>query len=222
MINELQPVVSAIFSQIRAIIAEQGKVTLALSGGSSVKNIYGAIVNYADELDNKHWSKVTFVLADERLVPIDSIESNSGMIKELLIEPLIHDSKITSSQFLAVDNQNRDKAAIHYSVLIENIDIAILGVGEDGHIASLFPLSDELDQFEPQYLYVEDSPKPPPKRITMSPMMVQNCKSVFLLFFEERKRAALQEFSDKKIDYKHCPAKIAIESDKCYLVTNLV
>lgn len=77
---------------------------------------------------------------------------------------------------------------------VGNIDIALFGVGEDGHVASLFPKHPALEIPGVRYLDVENSPKPPPSRISVSLDLVKEIPDPFVFFMGESKRNAFERF----------------------------
>ena len=122
---------------------DAGARTIALSGGSTPKPLYD-LLGQSDELPEK---PITWVLVDERYVPIDDPQSNAGMIEKTLFAR----GKPTSHKFLrfkteigdparTADEFEREWRDLH----IERLDIALLGVGDDGHTASLFPDTEVL------------------------------------------------------------------------------
>ena len=123
-------------------IAEKGKASIAVSGGSTPKGFFKAL----SEKDIP-WNKVTITLADERWVNIDSDASNTRLVHENLLQ-----NKAQSAKFFHVkqggllcDETLADlNLAANTSLL--PLDVLILGMGEDGHTASLFPCSDQIKQ----------------------------------------------------------------------------
>src|SRR5688500_7255561 len=126
---------------------------VALSGGSTPKSLYGLLSRkFKDKID---WSKVFFFFSDERNVLPDDKKSNFRMAKENLFEPL----KIPVEQILQWDTdlENPEKIAVEYETgaivffaLCENefprFDLILLGMGDDGHTASLFPFTKALKE----------------------------------------------------------------------------
>ncbi len=117
-------------------IQQRGRFTVALSGGSTPKAIYERLAG--EKLD---WSKIWLFWSDERAVPPDHPESNYGMAMESFKKVPIPPSQI----FRMVAESNIEKNALDYEEKIKHIlghhlfDLVMLGVGEDGHTASLFP-----------------------------------------------------------------------------------
>ena len=158
-----------------ASIAAKGSFTIALSGGSLVKALEGVIGR--SDIDFTRWY-VFFV--DERVVPLSSPDSNYAAAQEALLRKV----PIPASHIIPIkEGLPAAQAAEHYagrmldlpdSVLPRTasgfpvLDLVLLGVGPDGHVASLFPNRKETAATSGWILPVTDSPKPPSARITMT------------------------------------------------------
>jgi 6-phosphogluconolactonase len=133
-------------------IDRDGQFTVSLSGGSTPKALYRLLSSeYGDSID---WSRVSFFFGDERFVPIDSNESNFRMVNEALFEPLrIPDSNIfrwktelDTAEVAAADYDTRMSSYFELSPgQLPQFDLTLLGLGEDGHTASLFPDTTALE-----------------------------------------------------------------------------
>jgi len=108
-------------------LRRKDRINIALAGGKTPMEFYRLLSK-----QNLPWEKFSFFLTDERFVPLDSDKSNYKNIKENLGE---------KAKLYPVDTSLPiDRACVEYSKLLpESLDIALLGVGEDGHTASLFP-----------------------------------------------------------------------------------
>jgi len=174
---------------------------VALSGGRIAQKFFTSTVKYA-KARKISFGRVHFFWADERCVPPDDVESNFRLAKELLFAPL----KISEAQVNHIHGGNSPEAAAKTaSAEISKIvplnaagqpvlDLIFLGMGEDGHVASLFPnASVEIVNNAKPFLAVENSPKPPFRRISMSYAIIAAAKQVWILASGADKEAALRE-----------------------------
>ncbi len=179
---------------------------VALSGGRITQKFFSAVVELlregrrAGDPDSRDGGTpslphVHFFWADERCVPPSDAESNFKMADELLFRPLgiapdkIHRIRGEDSPAAAVKN-----AGAELSRLAAPLDLIFLGMGEDGHIASLFPnASSEILHCAAPYLAVTNSPKPPPNRVSLSYAAIVAARQVWVLASGPGKAAALAE-----------------------------
>jgi 6-phosphogluconolactonase len=114
--------------------ATTGVCTIALSGGSTPKKLHAILA--ARGRDAAPWDRIALYFGDERGVPPDHADSNYRMAKETLIDPL----KLTNVHRMEAERADRDRAADDYAkILPAAFDLVLLGMGPDGHTASLFP-----------------------------------------------------------------------------------
>jgi 6-phosphogluconolactonase len=121
-------------------IKERGLFNCALSGGSTPKKIFNTLALHKNALD---WTKVRLYFSDERWVPQDHPDSNAFMAWNAGFKDLVSPAQF----FPMAQGDDPEKAAADYNRLIENVsfDLIMLGVGEDGHTASLFPKTHALE-----------------------------------------------------------------------------
>jgi len=177
----------------RAAQGARGRFTLAVPGGSVAERFLPAMV--AQDID---WSSVDVFFCDERCVPPQSADSNFGAIERLLLEPL--GAERPRVHRMAGEDPDPERAARDYAETLRFVlgsppvlDLALLGVGEDGHIASLFPGRPALHAIEPHVLVEEASPKPPPLRLTLSLDVLAGAREVIVAAFGTPKAAAMAE-----------------------------
>lgn len=176
---------------------------VALSGGRIAKRFLEAVARPPDS-NNSDWSSVHFFWSDERCVPADDPESNFGLAHDLLLAPL----KIAKAQIHRVRGEDppamaaaEAEAELRRIVPVEPggqqpLDLVFLGMGEDGHVASLFPgESEELMASETVYRPVI-AVKPPPHRVTMSYATISAARQTWVLASGAGKEAALRESLD--------------------------
>ncbi|XP_076031526.1 6-phosphogluconolactonase [Oratosquilla oratoria] len=150
-------------------IAARGTFTIGLSGGSLVKFLCNGLPKIKTS-----WDKWLLFFCDERLVPFDSPDSTVNLYLEGLVgtTPLLRDQFVAIDPKLSVEAAARDysdKMRQHFvDCKWPNVDLLLLGMGPDGHTASLFPGHKLLAEDGLWIAPISDSPKPPPCRITMT------------------------------------------------------
>jgi 6-phosphogluconolactonase len=160
---------------LAAILPERAPRVL-LTGGTIAIAAYELL--RADALD---WSSVDFWFGDERYVPADLPDRNDGQARKAFL------NRVGATRIHAVaDNDcslSAAEAADLYamSLPIEPFDLALFGVGPDGHVASLFPGFAQLAEGNALAAAVFDSPKPPPVRITLTYTALNNSNAVWFL-----------------------------------------
>lgn len=166
-----------ILRQLARARAERGMAQLALSGGTTPGRTYELLAARAQELDDVHvW------FADERCVAPDDEDSNYRLAAQTLLRP----AAIPGERVHRMRGELGPQAgAEHYARELAGalpLDLVVLGIGPDGHVASLFPGAATLDAGEDALcLGVEDSPKPPPQRITLSLAVLRAARECVLL-----------------------------------------
>lgn len=130
-----------ICTQLQAGLDTNGKATLVVSGGSTPKGLFAAL-SPAD-LD---WKNVTVLLADERWVDESHADSNTAMVKRLLLQGAAADAKWIDFGAGNIDVEHELDRVKREVAELGAFDVVILGMGNDSHTASLFPCSIELDE----------------------------------------------------------------------------
>lgn len=174
---------------------------VALSGGRVTKKMFSAAVEMAQQR-RVSFQGVEFFWADERCVPPDDPESNYLLADQLLFKPAqIREQSVHRIKGELAPNSAAQLAAAELSLIADTklnsipfLDLVLLGMGEDGHVASLFP-GDSLtaNDLHSVFLVVEDSPKPPPKRVTLGHGPITTAREVWVLASGKGKEAALRE-----------------------------
>lgn len=192
-------------------LAARGEFRLGLSGGSTPEATYRLLAS-PEFRARVHWERADVYFADERDAPPTEPESNYWMIRKLLLEPAgippgnVHRMK--------ADSPDLDAAARAYEPLLgEPLDLLLLGVGEDGHTASLFPGSPLLRERSRRVAAVHDSPKPPPRRITILPPVIAAARQVAALVTGAGKAEAVARALEQEGPVEECPARLLRERD---------
>ncbi len=203
-----QAVAKAITSEILSAQTERGHVSLALSGGETPRNVYRSISRLQD-CQEICWSRVRFYFGDERLVePIDP-RSNYRLAKESLFDNL----PISSDQVRRIPGETNDPeqaAALYEALLPERFDVLLLGMGEDGHTASIFPGSAVAAEKERRVAMVKDAPKPPKGRITITPPVIKKARKTIMMVAGKNKADALSRVLEGSYNHSELPAQLAI------------
>jgi 6-phosphogluconolactonase len=194
-------------------IAAHGNFTLALSGGSTPKKLYAMLADepYRSQID---WTHVEIFWSDERCVPADDPESNYHMAQEVMLSKL----PIAASQVHRVpaDEPDHDAASQAYIEEMQHVfntngipafDLIQLGMGPEAHTASLFPHQASLH--ERQRLVMPVSvPKPPPPRLTFTPLLLNAAQHILFLVTGAEKAEALQAVLEGEQQPEEYPAQI--------------
>ncbi|WP_182117130.1 6-phosphogluconolactonase [Borrelia sp. A-FGy1] len=187
------------------------------------------IISFLNVFEENNYSlrKSHFFLVDERCVDLNSNDSNFKWLSEGFFSRMIKKNLIYSSNLHPFIYNEFDEVSSIHSYNIEfhsrftRLDISIISVGEDGHIASLFPSKKLLFSEMEGYQYEYDAPKLPYKRISLTPKSLKLSKSCVLLFMGDEKKAALENFLNSEISLRECPAKIFDVFSSLLVLTNI-
>ncbi len=173
---------------------------VALSGGRIAGTLFSEVSQQARARDIS-LGHVHFFWADERCVSPDDVQSNYRLARELLFDPLgiAEDYSHRIRGEVAPDFAAREaEAEIRRTVPLAAsgqpvLDLIFLGMGEDGHVASLFPGEPETVSSSPTAYRVVTAPKPPARRVTMGYGVLAAARALWVLISGEGKQAALEE-----------------------------
>ncbi len=180
-----------IAQELSSALGERDVASLVLAGGSTPAAAYRHLAGA--RLD---WSRVHLYFGDERCVPHDHADSNARMVNESLIVPAgIPDESV----FTLPEPTFANQAAARYAATIRRtvagtpprFDLVLLGMGEDGHTASLFPGDPVLDETKALTAVVH-GPKPPPTRVTLTLPLLNAARTTLFLVKGESKASALE------------------------------
>ena len=186
----------------------RGRFAVVLAGGSTPKATYEALAqDHADRLD---WSKVHVFFGDERTVRPDHEDSNYRMVRETLLSHI----RVGSVHRMRCELPATEAAADYEEQLREffgtngvpAFDLILLGLGEDGHTASLFPETSALDVTD-RWVVVNPVLKLETSRLTLTIPVINAAKSVTFLVVGEDKAKALKEILEGDADPRAYPAK---------------
>lgn len=176
-----------------AAIRDRGRASLALPGGSVADTCLPRLTSVRLE-----WRRVHVAFGDDRAVPPDDADSNYGRASRLLLSrvpvPSAHVYRIPG------ESPDLDVAAADYERTLVGalgtppvIDVVLLGVGEDGHVCSLFPGHDVAPAPAGWVAAVRDAPKPPPRRLTLTMPTLLAARHVLVVAMGAAKAPAIRE-----------------------------
>jgi len=219
--DELSVALSAHVVHLAAMAAaEKGRFCVALSGGS-LMDIISPRLGSNPLRDKVDWSIWHVFWADERWVPWSSSESNYGLAKRRFFNRVsIPDGQIHAAD----DSLNPSETAQAYESTLAKVfqpgagrvprfDLMLLGVGEDGHTASLFPNHPALHETRRWVVPVLGAPKPPRIRITMTLPMINNARNVVFVAAGPGKAKMLSKVLDPRAQQPELPARLVNPSD---------
>jgi 6-phosphogluconolactonase len=186
-----------------AAIRERGACALGLSGGRTPEPVYRELALAAD-ID---WTRVSVFFADERAVSPDDPESNYRMVRDALLTRVpIPDSNVHRME---AERPDRDAAAREYErSLPPALDILLLGIGPDGHTASLFPGSPAADERRRLVLPVIGT-KAPVERLSITPPVIEAARRLTVAAAGGDKAAAVARALEGSASAKEVPARLA-------------
>jgi 6-phosphogluconolactonase len=182
-----------------------------LAGGATPKALYTLLAS-AEYRSRVDWDRIAFFFGDERAVPPDQPQSNYCMANEVLFRPLgIAESSIHR---MKAEAEDLNAAAAAYEGVLRasfgafpRFDLVLLGMGSDGHTASLFPGSPVLKEQTRWVAPVLDAPKPSPRRLTVTLPVLNAGHQVLFMVAGRHKAPALREVLEGTAPPEQYPAK---------------
>lgn len=189
-------------------IAERGRFAAALAGGSTPKATYEVLAR--DHVSNVDWPNVHVFFGDERTVPPDHEDSNYRMAREVLIDHVpvgsVHRMRGELPPDEAAASYEEDLRAF-FEEEPPVLDLVMLGIGGDGHTASLFPETSALEVTD-RLVVANPVPKLGTTRITLTAPFLNAAREVTFLVAGEDKAEALKEILEGAADPREYPAKL--------------
>jgi 6-phosphogluconolactonase len=174
-----------ILKSASAAIAEHGKFKLALAGGTTPEKVYSLLAK-----TDADWANWIIYYGDERCLPADHPERNSSIAQKTLLDHV----PIPAEQIFTIAGElGNEAAAAQYAPIVAAalpLDMVMLGMGEDGHTASLFP--GQVHDLEAMTHAVYDAPKAPPLRVSVSAKALSTGKEVLFLITGSNKKAIVE------------------------------
>ena len=201
-----------ILSVFRERQAAGGVPCLVLTGGRGGAQVLIGLRDHADR-DTVDWKRVRLIWGDERWAPAGHADRNDLLADDSLLGAVETDPELVHRIAGPDSGLSLDEAAAQYAAIvdrIDRIDIAVNGVGEDGHVASIFPGRDDLlreDDSVPSAFAVRDSPKPPPERVSLSLPALRRAERVWLVAAGAGKAEALRDVLERADGADALPAE---------------
>lgn len=192
---------------LAAAQAERGYATVALTGGSILEKVFGALADSPDR-SAVDWTRVDVYWGDERFVPAGSKDRNDvpalDLLSALPLDPArVHPMPSSDGP----DGADLDAAAARYAALLAEksdpahrnaddvvaFDVALVGIGPDGHCCSLFPGQPGPQETTRSVIAVRDSPKPPPERLSLTFRALAAADQVWIIASGDGKATAVAE-----------------------------
>src|SRR5258707_5062014 len=215
--NSIAQTAAAEFLQAaRESISEKGSFSVALAGGSTPKTLYGLLASNPLLQAKVPWSKIQFFFGDERHVPPDHADSNFRMAKEAMFAK----GRIDIKQVHRIKGEKRNaaEAAVEYeddlrvsfglaAGQLPRFDLVLLGMGPEGHTASLFPGTKALKE-EHRLVVSNWVGKLYTDRITFTPPILNNAARVIFMVHGEEKAPALKAALEGPYEPEQLPAQM--------------
>jgi 6-phosphogluconolactonase len=189
--------------EVTRAIAERGSCALGVAGGRTPEPVYAELAA-GSSID---WRKVSVFFGDERAVPPDHPESNYLMVHLALLSrvPIPHGNV----HRMEAERADREAAAREYErALPPRLDVLLLGMGPDGHTASLFPGSAALDERHRLVLPVLGA-KPPAERLTITPPVIEAAREVAVIATGEDKALMVARAIEGPLEPRAVPVQLA-------------
>ena len=198
--------------RLAAIQAAGRTPAVCLTGGTIAEKIHEAVVVATEGHEDVDWSNVDFWWGDERYVPADDDGRNAKQARDVMLDHLDVDERRVHEMPASDDpHDSSEDAAEAYGDVVRRhssgqFDVVMLGVGPDGHVASLFPGYPQLDVDDAIAVPVTDSPKPPPDRITLTFGALNRSGEVWFVVSGEGKADAVAKALADGTDLHDIPA----------------
>ncbi len=199
----------AVAEVITSAVRARGRCAIALSGGETPRPLYSALAaRYRDQIP---WHDVHVFWGDERLVPIDDPRRNDRMAREMLLSkvpcPSSNIHPMASATLPPDDLARRYEETMrtYFADGRPRFDLVLLGLGVEGHTASLFPGSPALDE-RTRWVVAVDAPANPARRLTLTLPVLTSAAHAAVLVSGASKAHALRLALDPRTDPTRCPA----------------
>jgi 6-phosphogluconolactonase len=198
-----------VLEKLQSAIAERGMASIALSGGSTPKPLYEALAE-----QDLPWEKLHIFWGDERYVPADHPDSNEGMARAAWLNKVpipaanIHPMPTNEADPTAAAQRHEQELQQIFQISpgeVPSLDVILLGMGDDGHTASLFPHTEAL-QVRDRLITVGNKEGQP--RITFTAPLINQARCVVFIVAGASKRPALTQVFASEADESNYPSRL--------------
>jgi 6-phosphogluconolactonase len=219
-----QTVAERFVARLAQIQAEGRVPAVCLTGGSIADKIHQAVA--ALDGPDVDWKRVDFFWGDERYVPADSTDRNEraaglDLLDKVVVDPArVHAIPAADDRYASLEEAAAAYEAVVRSEGTGSFDLVMLGLGPDGHVASLFPGFRQLDVDDRIAVPVTGSPKPPPERISLTFPALNRTHEVWFLVSGDGKADAVARALAPEGTVHATPARgITVENATWFLDT---
>jgi 6-phosphogluconolactonase len=200
---------AAVADRINSAVRSSGRCSIALSGGNTPRELYRVLgTTFRDRVA---WTDVHVFWGDERLVPADDPRRNDRMAREMLLDhvgcPASHIHSMSAGALPPDDaaREYEETMRRYFADGRPRFDLVLLGLGTDGHTASIFPDSPALDEHE-RWVRAVRAPADPPLRLTLTLPVLSQASNIFFLVSGAQKSRAFRAALDERTNPRTCPA----------------
>lgn len=194
-----EAVAARLLNRLADAQAHRGEASIVLTGGRIAAKVYQNILG-SPIRTVVDWSKVDFWWGDERFLPSGDPERNETQAREAFLDHLpVDPARVHPMPASDAVGTPEEAAALYAAELgpeVPAFDLLLLGIGEDGHVASLFPGNPALDA-EGAVVGVRHSPKPPPERVSLTMSAINTAMAAWIIASGEGKAEAVDEALSK-------------------------
>ena len=202
LVSLSRAVLEETFPIIQEAVTKRGRFAIALSGGHTPGKMYSLWAQTEQYRNKTPWDRVHLFWSDERFVPADDPRSNYHMARETLISQVpipaqnVHPMPTNLSSPEECARAYETELLKFFGSEPPAFDVQLLGIGDEGHTASLFPGSPALGE-KVRWVAAVRVAAEPPQRITLTPVVLNQGRNTFFLVAGEGKRAILSAIRDE-------------------------
>jgi len=183
-------------------VRERGRFAIALAGGHTPARLYALWADAENHSAPTPWDRVHLFWSDERYVGHDDPRSNYGMARKILIARVpipqanVHPMPTVAAQPTEAAEEYEADLRKFFGTAPPAFDLQLLGLGTEGHTASLFPGSPALDE-KRRWVAAVETPAEPPQRLTLTPAVLNQGRNTFFLVAGREKREIVEALRDE-------------------------